>query len=401
MPDVTVAVRESVAEHKQNYRLYYGLIFLTACVSVFLAFTCQPKADEGYLYLPAFEQAYAKWPYVDMSPYWPVSSFYLWLIASLQAVTGTVFGPQFISIGRIVSLLCWLAVVVDLLRTGREKGLIVLFNPYVLVYANRAHPFVPSILLFYLFWLATQRNRRVGLLWLPLAVNFQVYMAGVVGLFTPTWPLRSAEFWRAFGLGLLVVAGVGLTFLTWSGIYPENFTKHHFYLHYQKQGTPTFQYIASVLLLAGLNFWVVGERSVAQMRQHGAYSLAVIAAVVAGSLWLFWAGDIVSVVREVSVLALKTNYQMGWVGIYALAGLGWLRLHRNHYMVFFGLLVSALTLVSLHYFYERLSIFAFVAPCLAWCWLEQTNSRRQAWLRLTVYVLFLACSIVYQRYGSL
>ncbi|AQG78112.1 hypothetical protein AWR27_01335 [Spirosoma montaniterrae] len=397
----TEAVELPVAAKPASLFPYYALVILATCLSLYLALTCQPKGDEGGLYLPAFEQAFDKWPAIDMSPYWPISSVYLWIIALLQALTGDSFGTQFIRIGRIVSLLCWMAVVVDLLRTGRYQGFIVLFNPYVLIYAIRAHPFVPSILLFYLFWNLSRRNKVAGLFFLPFAVNFQVFMAGVVGLFMPPWPLHPTPVMRAFGLGLLVIVGVGLTFLTWGGIYPINFTKHHFYNHYQKTGSPTFAYVISVLLLAGMVFWVVGERSVAQIRHHAGYSLAVVGGVLLGSLFLFFTTDIIGIAREVSVGVMGRAHPYGWVGAYGLLGLGWLRLHRDHYMVFFGLLVSALTLVSLHYFYERLSVFAFVAPCLAWCLAGVAPGRRHSWLLPLICSIFLVCSILYQRYGSL
>jgi|GEM_PF-3225391 len=374
--------------------VYYVLVVLTFVLLGYIAMTLMPRGDEGGLYLPAFEQAFAKWPRIDLSPYWPVSSFYLWIVSSIQTLAGN--QPTLIQTGRLVSLVCWVVVVLRLLATRHRTGLLVLFNPYVLIYAIRAHPFVPGILLFYGFWVLTRRNRWVGWLLLPWAVNFQVFMAGAAGLFVPVWPLRRHEILLALLAGILVVTGVLLTFLTWGGVYPENFTKHHFYRTFQEHGEPTFSYIWSVLMLAGLIFWVAGCRTVAQMKQNGRYSLVVLGATAVGGLFLALSTDMVGITRDVM---LRVG-QPGWVGLYCLAGLGWLRLHRSHYLIFFGLLASGLTLVSLHYFYERLSVFALIAPCLAWCCVGETDETDN-WSVLLVCGLCLAGSIAYQFHGSL
>jgi len=372
---------------------YYALVALVFILLVYIAMTLIPRGDESGLYLPAFKQAFATWPRLDLSPYWPVSSFYLWIVASIQTLAGN--QPTLIQTGRLLSLVCWIVVVLRLLATGYRTGLLVLFNPYVLIYAIRAHPFVPSILLFYGFWTLTRRNQRMGWLLLPWAVNFQVFMAGAVGLFTPEWPLRRGEMLRALLVGLLVVVGVLLTFLTWGGIYPENFTKHHFYRTFQEHGNPTFSYIWSVPMLAGLVFWVAGCRTVTQMKENARYSLVVLVVTAMGGLFLALSTDMTGITHDV----MRRAGQPGWVGLYCLAGLGWLRLHRSHYLVFCGLLASGLTLVSLHYFYERLTVFALIAPCLAWCCTGETEADDGS--ILLVCGLCLAGSIAYQFHGSL
>ncbi|GAB4055837.1 hypothetical protein [Spirosoma litoris] len=378
----------------------YGLVSITLFVLVYFVVTQQARGDEGGAYLPSFEQAYSVFPALDLSPYWSISSFYLWLIAALQALIGDFAGAQFLLIGRVLSLVCWLSLVVVTLRSGFYKALAVLFNPYVLIYCVRAHPFLPGLLLFYIFWSLTRQNKKIGLLFLPLTVTFQVFIGGAIGLFMPKFPLQLKEVARVVGLGLLAVSGVLITWLTWGGMYPPKFVNHVFFQEFHVNGKPSFGYLFTVLMLAGSVLWLVGNRTIGDIKTHKTYSLAVIGSLVVGALVLYFIADIVAIAREASHRVFGHYYQIGWVVGYVIIGLGWLRLHRDHYALFFGLLGSAVLLVTLPYLYERISVFAIIAPCLAWCSLQK-NEKQQQPLILVMCSFFVLFSIAYQLYGSL
>ncbi|GAB4010692.1 hypothetical protein GCM10028808_22310 [Spirosoma migulaei] len=380
--------------------IYGGLISVTLFILVYFVLTQQARGDEGGAYLPSFEQAYSLWPALDLSPYWSISSFYLWVVASLQAIIGDFAGAQFLLLGRILSLFCWLGLVLFHLRSTSYKALAVLFNPYVLIYSVRAHPFLPGILLFSIFWTLTRQNKKIGLLFLPIAVNFQVFIGGAIGLFMPRLPLQGKEVSRVIILGLLAVSGVLITWLTWGGMYPPKFVNHVFFKEYHVNGKPSFGYLGTVLMLAGSTLWLVGNRTIADIREHKTYSCTVIASLLLAAIALYFIADIIAIAREASQRVFGAYYQAGWVISYVVIGFGWLRLHRDHYSLFFGLLGAAVLLVTLPYLYERISVFATVAPCLAWCSLQKNETQQEA-LILVMCCLFVLCSIAYQLYGSL
>lgn len=377
----------------------YGILVITFFLLLYSAVTQQAKGDEGGAYLPAFDQAFSLWPALDLSPYWSISSFYLWVVAALQAVAEPWASGKILVTGRLLSLGCWLILVGEQARSGRYKSLAVLFNPYVLIYSVRAHPLLPGLGLFYLFWTLVRRQKRVGLLILPFAVSFQVFIGGTVGLFMPKFPLQKNEVIRVLVIGVLALSGVLITWLTWGGMYPPKFASHVFFQEYHVHGKPSFGYLGTVFMVAGGLFWVIGNRTVEDIKQHRTYSLIVVGLLILAAVLLYKTATIVGIARQLSQAALA-NGQLGWVISYLLLGLGWLRLHRDHYPLFFGLLGAAVLLVTLPYLYERISVFATIAPCLAWCSLQQSE-KQQKGLVLTICCVFVLLFIMYQRYGSL
>ncbi|UFH57290.1 hypothetical protein [Spirosoma sp. KNUC1025] len=205
---------------KKQLQIYYGIIATTFFVLLYFSVTLQARGDEGGGYLDAFFQAYSIWPALDLSPAWSISSFYLWVIASAQAILANLglLGQFLLPSGRIIALLCWLVLAIIHVRNGRHKALAILFNPYVLIYASRAHPLLPGILLFYLFWILTIRGKKIGLLFLLFAVNFQVFTGGAIGLFAPTFPLVKKDVIRVIIFGVVAICGVLITWLTWGDV---------------------------------------------------------------------------------------------------------------------------------------------------------------------------------------
>ena len=387
---------------KKQPLIYYGLITVTFFLLLYFSITLEARGDEGGGYLDAFFQAYSTWPALDMSPAWAISSFYLWIVSGAQAILANLdfLGQFLLPSGRIISLLCWLVLGYIHVRNGKHKALAILFNPYVLIYASRAHPLLPAILLFYLFWQLINRGKQTGLLFLLFAVNFQVFTGGAIGLFMPKFPLVKKEVIRVIIFGVVAICGVLITWLTWGGVYPEKFVNHYFFQHAHVNGKPSFGYLCTVLMLAGTTLWISGNRTINEIKEHRTYSQAVLIVTICAAIVLYFIADIVAIAREGSQLIFGKYYQFGWVAVYGLLGLGWLRVHRDHYQLFFGLLGAAILLVTLPYLYERISIFATIAPCLIWCGLRKKEEQHD-YLLLTVCCLFIISSVVYQIYGSL
>jgi hypothetical protein len=387
-------------------RTSYIVLFFTICTLVYFCFTVTARGDEGTLYYGAFKQAHIKFPHIDMSPFWPVSSFYLWVITAVDHILPDVPSLAHLFAGRIFSTACWVAMFMICKKINNNEfpwgAAVVLFNPYLLVYATRAHPLVPGLLLFLIFWIGILRKKNVALILFPFAVNFQVFIGGAAGLFVPQLPLKKEEIIRFLGFGALAVSGVLLTWLTWGGIYPKNFYESDLYKHEHLTGSPTFQYPIAVLFLAGLSLWFGGQRSLSEIKSKTAETRTVLVVILVGCILLAILPDkLIGTVSAGSKLLVGSWSKFVWITIYGIIGLGWLRVHRDRYTLLFSLLGSGILLITLPYFYERISFFATFAPCLAWSTLQRSripSSRFAPPFILTILTFF---SALYQFFGAL
>jgi len=367
-----------------------------------------PKADEAYGYLRSFKQSNEIWPALDMSPYWTISSIYLWIISGFHRLINIFFGTDVIISGRIFSIICWLLTLRIVLleeKSVQWKLPVLIFNPLLLVFATRAHPLVPAILLIYVYWkmLGNKRIAGAGLL-LTLAVNFQVYTGGIAAMLFAMWDknffkkgLQDFAIIAAFA-----VAGVVLTWITWGGLYPQQFLSHGFYRENHLNGTPSFGYLASILLLPGGYFFIIGDRPYLQLARVSAYNLIVVVLILICCFFLYFTKEIVGVTSLAINQIFGPSGKVIWIAIYGIAGLGWLRVHRDHFFLLFGLLGAGVLLVLLPYFYERITIFASIAPCLGWCLKSTQNEGTTHQVRSLVFCsLFVVLAVIYEFYGSL
>lgn len=385
--------------------LYFILLF-TLFILLYFCLTLESRGDEANLYLNSFKQASSKFPLIDLSPYWPISSFYLWIVAALK-YCGSIY-PQLthLEIGRLFSLFCWFLLFFIPIKLNGNKfpwaTVIVLFNPYLLVYATRSHPLVPGLLLFTLFWIVIQRN-KAALILLAFAVNFQVFIAGTCGLFIPSYPFKKAEILKFLTISIAGVSGILITLVTWGGIFPENFYQSDLYKFEHIGATPSFGYPISVLLLSGLPLWFIGKRSFKEITSNSLQNQLVLISVLTGCIILFFLPkEIIGITSLGTKQLFGSSEKFVWITIYGLAGLGWLRVHRDHVPLFFGLLGSSILLITLPYFYERISFFASFAPCIAWTLMPDSTSNQPLHkFYPLILVIFLVLSILYQYCGSL
>lgn len=391
---------------KLNSTSPYIVLFLTILVLLYFCFTEVPKGDEGDLYFNAFKQSFLKFPSLDLSPYWPISSFYLWGIAALEHFFPTVPSLAYLLTGRMLSLFCWIAMFMISKKMNQGEfpwaATIVLFNPYLLTYATRAHPLVPGLFLFLVYWAGIQKKRKIAFVLLPLAVNFQVFIGGSIGSFFPRFPLQKDDVIRFVGIALLAACGVILTWITWGGLFPANFYDSFLYKHEHIGGSPSFGYPVTVLLLAGVSLWFTGQKTIAEIKSNLRETRIVLIAVFMGCLLLALLPDTLLGIVSIGSRQLVAPWsRFTWIFIYGIIGLGWLRVHRDHYTLLFSLLGSGILLITLPYFYERISFFATFAPCLAWSTLQRSYPPSSKFTALLILLTLLIFSAFYQFFGAL
>lgn len=391
---------------KHYYTTPYIVLFLSFSTLLYFCFTTVARGDEGTVYLGAFKQAYFKFPLLDVNPYWPISSFYLWIVAALAHILPEIPQLTYIIPGRLFSLFCWGVLFVISKKINNNQfpwaATFILFNPYLLTYATRAHPLVPGLLIFLFFWIGIQKNKKAAFVLLPLAVNFQVYIGGTIGLFFPKLPLKKKDVVRFIVLVSLAISGVIITWLTWDGLFPGNFYKSDFYKYEHAPGSPSFGYPITVLLLAGLPLWFAGQRTFTEIKSNKVESRFILLTVLMGCLILAVLPDkLLGIVNIGSKQLVGSWSKFTWIFIYGVIGLGWLRVHRDHYHLLFSLLGSGILLITLPYFYERISFFATFAPCLAWSTRQSSYIASSSRFTSLILIIFLFFSILYQLLGNL
>lgn len=385
----------------------YFILLLTLLILLYISLTLEARGDESTVYLNSFNQASSKFPLIDLSPYWAISSFYLWIVAALGYFFSTFTQLTNLESGRLFSLACWVGIFIISAKASVKKfpwaSIMVLFNPYLLVYATRAHPLVPGLLLFTAFWITAKKN-SFALILLPFAVNFQVFIAGTCGLFFPSYPFKKTEIVKFLIISVVALIGILITLITWGGLFPEKFYTSDFYKLEHVGGTPSFGYPVSVLLLSGLPLWFIGQRNFREVTFDSFQTRIVAIAVLTGCLILFFLPRGV-----LGIASLGTKQLLGapnkvtWIVVYGLIGLGWLRVHRDQLSLFFALLGSGILLITLPYFYERISFFATFAPCLAWSLMPDNNSSitPNYFFYTLILIIMLSLSVFYQYFGSL
>jgi hypothetical protein len=394
--------------YKAHKRVDIRLIVLTSLILYAFCIYKNAVGDESSAYFLSLKQAQAKWPRLDMSPFWTISSFYLWITVAFHKILHIFFDTDLIISGRIFSLGCWITLLMLASKNLPEKKwkiFIILFNPYLLVFTTRAHPMVPSILLYYLFIITSRSNQNnlAGLL-LTLAVNFQVYIGGTTAIYAPDSMknLNVSQIRERVKYPLFALFGVLITWLTWGGVYPEQFVNDNFYKTFHAYGKPSFGYFASTLLLSGLFLSILGERPLSQCFRKSRYNYAVLGVMSLCTFSLFFTGNIIGTIENASQTLFGDSGKKGWIVAYGICGLGWLRVHRDHLFLLKALFGAAVLLVMLPYFYERITIFAIIAPCLSWILIPvTTDTQTHQNLTIACCIFSVILTIIYEMYGSL
>lgn len=384
------------------------LVFVIAsiCVLAYFVATNQSKGDEADWYLKSLQQSYKLFPQLDFSPYWTVSSFYLWIIATFHTFLTNFTDISILTSGRIFSLLSWVFLLLFALKhypTRFTKVLLIIFNPYFLVYATRAHPLVPSILMVLLFWYFLQKKSKLSGLFLVFAVNFQVFTGGITGMFLPDAVINftKSNIVKLITLVFIAICGVLITWLTWGGIYPEQFINHSFYTKYHKYGMLTYGYLPAMFMLSGATLWFIGDEPLKKTFRKKKQNGIILAFLILSGVVLYCVPDITGSVNNVFIEIVPNWHKPLWIITYIILGLGWCRVNESRFSLIIGVLSCAILLVVLPYFYERIAVFASLSPCLLWILRNKEDNTLPQNYSLSFGALFLLFAAAYEIFGAL
>ena len=376
------------------------LVYTVAgCCTIYLVFFQHLRGDEVVVYRCAFEQALQKFPALDTQPCWHISPYYLWVVSGLAYVSSV---PA-VTMARLVPAACFLVgVYVGVLRPTKTPNLnlfLIWLNPYVLVYASRAHPFVPSLLVSFFAFQLLLKKLSSGFLLLAVQVSLQVFTAGVAGWFVPK-PTEIKRPQVVFCALLAAAALVGLlaTWLAWGGVYPASFLKSTFYAENHPNGTPSWGYLASVPMFAGFYLHLIGTRQWNSLPKATVKAYLILMGV---GFVLLTIDDTIWGLISIKSAALGLNGR--WISLFVLlvGGLGFFKIERDVYPLFMSLMAAAVLMVTLPFFYERLSIFAMVVPLLSWASLAKPTEQVGKLKFVIAAVFSIISQLLYAKYGAL
>jgi hypothetical protein len=388
---------------------YLFLIITAFCILLYFSLAIAPRGDEGDPYLKAFNQAYINWPRLDTSPAWSLSSPYLWLVAGFHTLLQSICNLDIITSGRILSLTSWSALALVFLREEkviRWKASIVLFNPYLLIYATRAHPLAPALLMIYFFWKGVQNKSRLWGVFILIAVTFQVFTGGVAAMLLPdsVKNINYKSLSRAILGGLFALGGVFFTWLTWGGgMYPEAFENHQFFEIHHKNGTLSFGYISLAYMITGGIMWIIGDKKLSELFTDRNQTSLIVILLSLSALVLYYGKQTTGVVDTLlaGLFPLKIA-KFAHVFVFTVLGMGWLRISRDWVLLTFGVLGSAILMATLPYLYERIAFFGVLSPILIWVLLGHGKTETVYKERIALFCILFAClASIYQIFGVL
>ncbi len=336
---------------------------------------------------------------IDNDPIWPISCLYTWFVASVHLLTFKVF--PLVVVGRFLSSCFYILAIWKLLKDAPNKyiSLLVISNPYVLIYATRAHPYTIGLCCLVFFIQHDFRSKtKFHYLLLTIAVNFQIFFASIVCVVFKNFSIKTAFLERkSFFLYLTsIVLGVLITYLLWGNLLPSKFTSTPFYKENYLPGKLTLGYFPLIYLLTGGYGYFFSNEKITLKSNVFTLSLLIISFV-----WLCFSGPITGLNQSVQVRFLgETNKYFSLI-IYLFLGIGWFRIIKNKHILWMSVLFSSLILSSLPYFYERIAAFAIIAPLLSWIRLNGHINFNNPWLIKLTCFTSLIISVIYNFWGAL
>jgi hypothetical protein len=394
---------------KLSFDKQYCLLIVIALITLFyFALTVAPRGDEGVPYLKAFNQAYGVWPSLDTSPAWSLSSQYLWAASGVHHIFQLLLHTDIITSGRLFSLICWAALAFLLFKeekSVRWKATLILFNPYLLIYVTRAHPLMPALFLIYLFWEGVRNKKKPWGIWILFAVTFQVFTGGVAAMLLPgkIKDISWEKLWLPILGGFFAIAGVLLTWIAWGGMYPEAFATHEFFKINHENGTLSFGYISLAFMITGGVMWIIGDRPFKYAIEFKNEVLLISFLILLAVAVLYFGKETIGIVDTwLGYIMPEKPARLTHSALFALMGLGWLRVKRDRFLLLAGVFGCAILMTALPYLYERIAAFGTLAPSLIWVLLGQ--GRREpvsvGWIAL-LCLTFLCFAGVYEVLGVL
>lgn len=339
--------------------------------------------DEALFYGGAIEKAALTWPGLETNPRATAPAFFLWLWCIPAK-----FGAEPVIGARCVSLACFALGAGLAIRQRRNIELIVWLNPWVIVYAVRAHPLIGSMLLLTLALRWMDRRPLVAAVLFALSAHFQVYMAGAVcGL--ALVHLRSNWNQRLLAGAMIAagLAGAGSNALLWGGRVPLELRSWIDAMVEDRHGIPVLATIPMVPVAAGAYVWFFRGR--VQLWRLGVAAVAV---------WL-----VAWLERPAGPIDVASKFLPGhavwWCLAWIVIASGWVKAGRGANLVLASALAAAAVLSNSPFSNERVACFASFGPVILASHFDSTHEPRGAgwWLFAAVSV---AAGFVYHAWGA-
>jgi hypothetical protein len=337
------------------------LAIAVAAGLLFWVFRQPVIGDERLQYTPSFRVSARAWPTLNTTDVsYGISATYLWVVGGLTRVI-----EEPILVGRLLSWASHAALLACCFARGRLTNglmLLILLHPVTLLYAARAHPFIPGLALLYAATTLMARHRLWSFALTALATNVQAFLlpctlllpvSGWVknggGAPTP-WIVRCV-FFGAAGL-----VGVVANWVLYGGQYPEGFVDSSTYLTFNT-GSPSLGYIVLIPAFVGFWGWVGGRGFGERPSRRALIAAAIGAAAVAVPLLTYGCAPALG---PVASLMKKVHMEMLYGLLVGVAWAGWLWLPRDRSLLLpiVGTAAAGAAITGLPWFYERYAWFA-------------------------------------------
>jgi len=327
-------------------------VLLWCALHVAVALLAPVRGDERDHYAMPLASATEAWPGLSTTKlHHGLSPWYLWCAAAAgKTGLSPVVAARMLSLAAFAILA--VSVVGALAPASRLWGLLVLLNPYVLLYAVRAHPFLPMLCALWFAWRWRESHPRRALTLFALASNFQPYALGLAA--AAAWVAGGDWRARARVLAALVAAGlVGLAanWFVFGGLYPRAYRESDFMQALWSRSRPYPEIVLLALLLAGCYAWLACSRT-----PRRRLALALVVSAISGALCVAWV-EPVGVLHSL-IAASKLPTWPVWAAVLAVMGTGWACWRRFPVSLAMAIAGPACVLALQPFYYDRLAWFA-------------------------------------------
>lgn len=354
-PPSAVSSSPSPAEHGPM------LFAFTVAASLLVWTFLQPViGDERLQYMPVFRVSERTWPAFNTSTVsYGIPAVYLWVVGGLTRI---VHEP--ILVGRLLSWLAHATLLARCFVRGRlVHGLafLVLLHPMTLLFAVRAHPFLPGLALLFAALTGVVARPLVAVALTFLATHVQAFLLPCTVL-VPSWAwLRTTSersrvwLYRCFLFGTVGLTGVVSNWLIYGGKYPPGFVETPTYREFNT-GSPSLGYLVLIPACVGFWGWVAGGGFGQRPSMRSLLAAAAVTTVGAAIVLDLASGRALG---PVASAVERIDYAL-YAVVLGISTAGWLWLPRDRRLVIpvVGTIVSIAAIAGLPWFYERYAWFA-------------------------------------------
>lgn len=338
---------------------YLGLIIFYLS---YFTFFRQSIGDESDVYYRSLLRANFLFPKLDLDPIWTISTPYTWLIVAFYKLFTFFDSVSIIISGRLISSIFYLLSLILLIKdkTKHWLYLMVLSNPYVLIYATRAHPYILGLFFLIIFVKCElSRKYKFHFLFIPLAVNFQVYFANILGFllrdFSVNSPIRNIN--RYFIYLVLILLGFLLTYLTWGSFEPSKFQASDFYKEFHSNAKLTFGYFPLIFSIIGLYGFFFNSLI---LKLKSKWNLLIAILIFISLLIFIIEQPVIGLIQSVQLKLIGKSDKVWLSFVYIIFTFGWFRINQYRFFLLISVLFTGIILCALPYLYERIAVFSSI-----------------------------------------